>query len=42
MQIQTEIIDDLEFSLKDFERNLCEGPFSKNEAFAALEGLQSG
>lgn len=42
MQIQTEIIDDLEFSLTDFERNLCEGPFSNDEIFTALEGLQTG
>lgn len=42
MRIQTEIIDDLEFSLTDFERNLCEGPFSNDEIFTALEGLQTG
>lgn len=42
MQVQTEIIDDLSFLLTDFERNLCEGPFTATELSAALEGLQTG
>ena len=42
MRIQTEIIDGLEFSLTDYERNLCEGPFSNKELLTALEGLQTG
>lgn len=42
MQIQTEIIDGLEFSLSDIERDLCEGLFTKDELFAALKGLQTG
>ena len=42
MQIQTEIIDDLEFSLTDLEREQCEGLFSKEELHSALQGLQTG
>ena len=42
MQIQTEIIDDLEFSLTDVEREQCEGLFSKEELHSALQGLQTG
>ena len=30
MQIQTELIDDLQFSLTDLERDRCEGLFTKN------------
>ena len=42
MQIQTEIIDDLELSLTDFERDLCEGFFTKEELTDALKSLQTG
>ena len=42
MQIQTKIIEDLELSLTDHERDLCEGLFTKDELFAALQGLQTG
>ena len=42
MQIQTEIIDDLDLSLSDAEREQCEGLFTKDELFAALKGLQTG
>ena len=42
MQIQTELIDDLEFSLTDLEREKCEGLFTKDELFSALKSLQTG
>ena len=42
MQIQTEIIDDLDFSLSDAEQEQCEGLFTKDELFAALKGFQTG
>ena len=42
MQIQTEIIDDLDLSLSDAEREQCERLFTKDELFAALKGLQTG
>ena len=42
MQIQTELIDDLEFSLNDLEREQCEGLFTKEELLLALQGLQTG
>ena len=42
MQIQTEIIDDLEFSLTDLEDEQCEGLFTKEEVHSALRGLQTG
>jgi len=42
LHIQTEIINDLDFSLTDIERDLCEGFFTKDELFAALKGLQTG
>ena len=42
MQIQTGIIDDLEFSLTDLEREQCEGLFSKEELHSALQDLQTG
>lgn len=42
MQIQTELIDDLEFSLNDLECEQCEGLFTKEELFLALQGLQTG
>ncbi len=41
MQIQTRIIDDLELSLTDLERESCEGLFSTDELFNALNGLQT-
>lgn len=37
LQIQSELIDDLEFSLTDSEREQCEGLFTKEE----LQGLQT-
>ena len=42
MQIQTDLIDDLEYSLTDTERASCEGLFTKDELFSALKGLQTG
>ena len=42
MQIQTDIIDALEFSLTDYEREMCEGLFTLDELLAALKGLQTG
>ena len=42
MQVQTELIDSLEFSLTDVERAGCEGLFIKGELFSALKGLQTG
>ena len=42
MQIQTKLIDDLELSLTDHERDSCEGLFSREELFSALQGLQTG
>lgn len=42
MQIQTELIDDLELSLNDLEREQCEGLFTKEELLSALQGLQTG
>ena len=42
MQIQTHLIDDLGFSLTDYERDLCEGLFTEDELLAALKGLQTG
>ena len=41
MQIQTQIIDDLDLSLSDLEREQCEGLFTKDEDFAALKGLET-
>ena len=41
MQIQTEIIDDLDLSLSDAEREQCKGLFTKDELFAALKVLQT-
>ena len=42
LQIQESLIDDLEFSLTEAERDSCEGEFTKEELFAALGGLQTG
>ena len=42
MQIQTKIINDLDLSLSDLEREQCEGLFTKDELCAALKGLQTG
>ena len=39
MQIQTELIDDLELSLTDLERDKCEGLFTNKELLTALKGL---
>ena len=41
MQIQTDIIDALEFSLTDYEREICERLFTLDELSAALKGLQT-
>lgn len=35
LQVQTNIIDDLEFSLTDSERDLCEGDFTEEELLVA-------
>ena len=42
MQVQTRIIDELELSLTDLEREACEGAFTLDELYAALKGLQTG
>ena len=42
MQIQTALIDDLELSLTDSDRERCEGLFTKEEISSALKGLQTG
>ena len=42
MQIQTRLIDDLDLSLNDIERQKCEGPFSKEELLSAIQGLPTG
>ena len=42
MQIPTEIIDDLDLSSSDSEREQCKGLFTKEELSAALKGLQTG
>ena len=42
MQIQNQIIDDLDLSLSDLEREQCEGLFTKDELSATLKGLQTG
>ena len=42
MQIQTQIIDDLELSLTDHDRDSCEGAISAGELLFALKGLQTG
>ena len=40
MQIQTELIDDLELSLNDLERDQCEGLFIKEELLFTLKSLR--
>lgn len=42
MQVQTELIDDLELSLTDLEREQCEGLFTKEELLSALNSLPTG
>ena len=42
MQIQNKLIDDLELSLTDNERESCEGLFSREELISALQSLQTG
>lgn len=42
MQIQTEIIDDLDLSLTDHDREACEGFLTADELLFALKGLQTG
>ena len=42
MQIQTDIINALDFSLSDYECQMCEGLFTLDELLAALKGLQTG
>ena len=42
MQIQSDIINALEFSLSHCEREMCEGLFTIDEFLAALKGLQTG
>ena len=41
-QFQTKIIDDLELSLTDLERDSYEGLISTDKLFVALKGLQTG
>ena len=42
LHVQSDIINALEFSLSDCEREMCEGLFTIDELFAALKGLQTG
>ena len=42
MQIQTKIIEDLELSLTDHDRDSCEGLLTADELLFALKGLQTG
>ena len=42
MQIQTKIVNDLDLSVSDLEREQCKGLFTKEELSAALKGLQTG
>ena len=42
MQIQTDIINALEFSLTYYEREIYKGLFTLDELSAALKGLQIG
>ena len=42
MQLQEELIYDLDTCLIDYEHDLCEGLFMKEELFTALLGLQTG
>ena len=41
MQIQTDIIDALEFSLTDYECEICEGLFTLDELSATWKGLET-
>ena len=41
MQVQTELIDDLQFPLTNLERDRCEGLFTNKELLTALKGLQT-
>ena len=42
MQLLEELIYDLDTCLTDYEHDLCEGLFIKEELFTALLGLQTG
>ena len=42
LQVQASLIDDLEFSLTASECDSCEGEFSSEELFSALNSLQTG
>ena len=42
LQVQASFIDDLEFSLSSFQCDRCEGKFSSEELFSALNSLQTG
>ena len=42
MLIQSKLIDDLDLSLTDHERESCKGLFSHEELLSALQGLQTG
>ena len=42
MQLREELIYDLDTCLTDYEHDLCEGLFMKEELFTALLGLQTG
>jgi len=41
MQVQTELIGDVQFSLTDLESDKCEDLFTNNELLTALKGLQT-
>ena len=42
MQIQSELIDDLEFSITEIEHPSCEGLSTKDKLFSALKCLEIG
>ena len=42
LRVQASLIDDLEFSLSASECDSCEGAFSSEELFSALNNLQTG
>jgi len=42
LHVQESLIDDLEFTLSDYERVSCEGDLTKDELFVALGSLQTG
>ena len=42
LHVQESLIDDLEFTLSDYERVRCEGDLTKVELFVVLGSLQTG